>query len=223
MTISTDLLSDIIKQAIKRGATDAEAIASETTEFSVEVRLGEIEKLQEAASRGVGLRVLCEGRQASCSTSDVSPEGIEELIANAVEMAKQTSIDEAAILPAREELATEIADLNLFDPAIVELSPERKIEMARAVEDAARRFDPRIINSEGGACNTKIGKMTLVNSIGFAGEYTATNCNLFTAPVAKQDDQMQVGFWGDRQRQLAAMDAPDVIGKEAARRALRKL
>lgn len=223
MTISTDLLSDIIKQAIKRGATDAEAIASETTEFSVEVRLGEIEKLQEAASRGVGLRVLCEGRQASCSTSDVSPEGIEELIANAVEMAKQTSIDEAAILPAREELATEIADLNLFDPAIVELSPERKIEMARAVEDAARRFDPRIINSEGGACNTKIGKMTLVNSIGFAGEYTATNCNLFTAPVAKQDDQMQVGFWGDRQRQLAAIDAPDVIGKEAARRALRKL
>ncbi|MFN0108894.1 MAG: TldD/PmbA family protein [Blastocatellia bacterium] len=223
MNISKELLSDIIAQAIKRGATDAEAIASETTEFSVEVRLGEIEKLQEAASRGIGLRVLCEGRQASCSTSDVSPEGIEELIANAVEMAKQTSIDEAAILPAREELAIGIADLNLFDPAIVELSPERKIEMARAVEDAARSFDSRIVNSEGGACSTKIGKMTLVNSIGFAGEYTATNCNLFTAPIAKLDEQMQVGFWGDRQRQLAALDAPDVIGKEAARRALRKL
>ena len=223
MTISTDLLSDIIKQAIKRGATDAEAIASETTEFSVEVRLGEIEKLQEAASRGIGLRVLCEGRQASCSTSDVSAEGVEELIANAVEMAKRTSVDEAAILPAREELATTIPDLGLFDPAIVELAPERKIEMARAAEAAARGFDPRIVNSEGGACSTTVGRTILVNSAGFVGEYSGTNCNLVTVPLAKAGEQMQVGYWGDTKRRLNALDSPETIGKEAARRALRKL
>ncbi len=221
--ISTDLLSDIVSRAIKLGATDAEAIAVESTDFSVEVRLGEIEKLQEAASRGVGLRVLYEGRQASCSTSDVSGEGIEELIANAVEMAKLTSVDEAAVLPARDELAKEIADLGLFDSAIAELSTEKKIEMARQAEAAARSFDPRIVNSEGGACSSKSGKLTLVNSVGFAGQYIATSCNLFTAPIAKSGDQMQVGFWGDRQRLLSAIDAPDVIGKEAARRALRKL
>ncbi len=221
--ISTDLLSDIVSRAIKLGATDAEAMAIESTDFSVEVRLGEIEKLQEAASRGVGLRVLYQGRQASCSTSDVSRQGIEELISNAVEMAKLTSVDEAAVLPAREELAREIADLGLYDPAIAELSTERKIEMARLTEDAARGFDPRIVNSEGGACSTKSGKLMLVNSAGFSGEYIATNCNLLTAPIAKSGDQMQVGFWGDRQRRLAALDAPDVIGREAARRALRKL
>ncbi|MGH9802222.1 MAG: TldD/PmbA family protein, partial [Blastocatellia bacterium] len=90
-------------------------------------------------------------------------------------------------------------------------------------EAAARSFDPRIVNSEGGACHTKIGKMTLVNSVGFAGQYTATTCNLLTVPLAKAGEQMQVGFWGDRQRQLAALDSPETIGKEAARRALRKL
>lgn len=221
--ISTDLLSDIVSRAIKRGATDAEAIAIESTDFSVEVRLGEVEKLQEAASRGIGLRVLYEGRQASCSTSDVSREGIEELIANAVEMAKMTSVDEAAILPTREELAVKIADLGLHDTAIAELSAERRIEMARQAEDSARSFDPRIVNSEGGACNSRAGKITLVNSAGFAGGYTATNCNLVVAPIAKSGEQMQVGFWGDRQRQLASLDAPEAIGKEAARRALRKL
>ena len=46
--ITKDLLSDIVKAAIKRGATDAEAVGIETTEFQVEVRLGEVEKLQEA-------------------------------------------------------------------------------------------------------------------------------------------------------------------------------
>jgi PmbA protein len=223
MQISTDVLSDIVKQAIKRGATDAEAIAVETTDFSVEVRLGEVEKLQEAASRGVGVRVLYEGRQASCSTSDVSPEGVKELIASAVEMARWTSVDESAVLPAREELAREIADLGLYDSAIAELSPERKIEMARAAEDAARSFDPRIVNSEGGSCSTTIGKITLVTSGGFAGEYRGTLCGVVTAPIAKDGEQMQIGYWGDGQRSIAALDSPEKIGREAARRAIRKL
>jgi PmbA protein len=221
--LSTGLLSDIVAQAIKRGATDAEAVAMETTDFSVEVRLGEIEKLQEAASRGVGLRVLYDGRQASCSTSDVSAEGIEELVAHAVEMARLTSVDEAAVLPAREELAREVADLGLYDPAIVDLSPERKIEMARAAEDAARSFDPRIVNSEGGSCSTTVGRTLLVTSAGFAGEYQGTRCGVVTAPIAKDGEQMQVGYWGHGQRLLAALDSPEEIGREAARRALRKL
>src|SRR5581483_11925502 len=97
-TITKDFLSDIVAQAIKRGATDAEAIAIETTDFSVEVRLGQVEKLQEAASRGLGLRVLYQGRQASCSTSDISPQAIDELVNTAVEMARLTSVDEDAVL-----------------------------------------------------------------------------------------------------------------------------
>src|SRR5262245_30318283 len=103
--IMKDLLSDIVGRAIKRGATDAEALGLETTAFAVEIRMGQIEKLEEAASRGLGLRVLYEGRQASCSTSDVNPQAIEELIGTAVEMAKLTSVDESAMLPERDELA----------------------------------------------------------------------------------------------------------------------
>ncbi len=221
--ITQDFLSDIVSRAIKSGATDAEAIGSETTEFHVEVRLGQVEKLQEAASRGVGLRVLYEGRQASCSTSDFSMEAIEELIANAVTMAKRTSIDEAALLPAREELANEVVDLGLYDSAIAECPTERKIEMSRECEDEARAFDQRIANSEGASFSTTIGKSTLVTSAGFAGEYRGAICGLMVAPIAKEGDRMQVGYWGDRQRSFAALDSPEEIGKEAARRALRKL
>ena len=38
--ITAELLSDIVDQAIKRGATDAEAIGVEATEFEVEVYQG---------------------------------------------------------------------------------------------------------------------------------------------------------------------------------------
>jgi PmbA protein len=221
--ITTELLSDIVSQAVKRGATEAEAVGFQSTEFHVEVRLGEVEKLQEAASRGVGLRVLYQGRQASSSTSDVSPQAIDELISSAVEMAKLTSIDEAAALPARDELALEVADLGLFDPGVGELTTERKIEMARSAEEAARGADPRITNSEGSACSTTAGNIILVTSAGFAGEYRSTTCALTVAPIAKECGQMQVAAWGDRQCALASLDSPEALGREAARRALRKL
>jgi PmbA protein len=221
--ITRDFLSDIVGRAIKRGATDAEAIGIETTKFSAEVRMGEIEKLQEAATRGLGLRVLYQGRQASCSTSDVNPQAVEELIATAVEMARMTSVDESAMLPARDELAAGTPELNLHDRAIVELPTERKIEMARACEAAARDYDARIVNSEGASCSTWDSRFTLATSAGFAGEYQTTRCRLAVAPIAKDGGQMQVGSWSDGKRKLADLDAAEDIGCEAARRAIRKL
>lgn len=224
MEITKNLLTEVVSSALKRGATEAEVIALETTEFSVEVRLGEIETLQESASRGLGLRVIYEGRQASASTSDIQPQSIDKLIADAVEMARFTSIDEAAILPAREELAHEIPDnLALYDEAIEALPTEQKIAMAQAAEAAARSFDPRIINSEGAACSTTLGRMLLVTSSGFAGEYRGTNCGLMTAPIAREGEQMQIAGWGDSQRWLNKLDAPEEIGRVAAERAIRKL
>jgi PmbA protein len=225
-TVTTDFLSDIVSQALRRGATEAEAIALEDTDFNVEVRLGEIEKLEESASRGIGLRVIYEGRQASASTSDFSPAAIQELIASAVAMARLTSVDDAAVLPSREELLSDggvNGDLLLFDEAVTGLPTERKIEMARVAEAAARKYDSRIVNSEGAACSTTAGHLVLVNSSGFAGEYRGTTCNLSVSPIARAGDQMQVSGWGDSQRKLAALDDPDELGREAARRALRKL
>ena len=211
--ITTDLLSDIVNKAIKRGATDAEAVGVESTEFQVEVRLGEVEKLQEAASRGIGLRVLYQGRQASSSTSDTSPQAIDELISSAVEMAKLTSIDEAAALPLRDELAFEVADLGLYDPGVGELTTERKIEMARSAEEAARCADARIANSEGSVCSTAVNNIILVTSAGFVGEYRGSTCALTVAPIAKQGGQMQVASWGDIQCALASLDSPEALGR----------
>ncbi len=43
---------------MKAGASDAEAVAREGDEFSVNVRMGEVETLKESGSRGLGLRVF---------------------------------------------------------------------------------------------------------------------------------------------------------------------
>ncbi len=100
------LAEQAVELARRAGATDAEAIAAEGDEFSVHVRLGEVDELTESGSRAIGLRVFFEAeggqRTANTSTSDLSKDGIARLVGGAVELAKVTGADPFAGLPERE-------------------------------------------------------------------------------------------------------------------------
>src|SRR5229473_2404667 len=52
------MAADDVAMAMKAGASDAEAVVREGDEFSVTVRMGQVEKLQESGSRGLGVRVF---------------------------------------------------------------------------------------------------------------------------------------------------------------------
>ena len=84
------LTADVVALAMKAGATDAESIAREGDEFSVSVRMGEVETLKESGSRGLGLRVFLGTRSATTSTSDLTPDGIRQLVDGAMALARVT-------------------------------------------------------------------------------------------------------------------------------------
>ncbi len=52
------LATDVVKLAMKAGASDAEVVVREGDEFSVNVRMGQVETLKESGSRALGLRVF---------------------------------------------------------------------------------------------------------------------------------------------------------------------
>jgi PmbA protein len=85
--------TDVVALAMKAGASDAEAVAREGDEFSVNVRMGQVETLKESGSRGLGLRVFLGKRSASASTSDLTAEGIRQLVDGAMALAKVTEED----------------------------------------------------------------------------------------------------------------------------------
>src|SRR3954470_19170700 len=89
------LAEDIVEQTMKRGASAAEAVVREGTEFSTVVRLGNVETLKESGSKALGVRAFMGQRAASTYTSDFSAEGIERLISGALELARITSEDPA--------------------------------------------------------------------------------------------------------------------------------
>ena len=84
------LAADVVALAMKAGASDAEAVVREGDEFSVNVRMGQVETLKESGSRALGLRVFLGSKSASSSTSDFTAEGIRQLVEGAVALAGVT-------------------------------------------------------------------------------------------------------------------------------------
>src|SRR5689334_11406069 len=101
-----EIAADVISRAMKAGATAAEAVVREGSEFSTLVRLGQVETLKEAGSRALGLRVYMGQRAASTYSSDFTPDGIERLVKGAIELAHITSEDPYAGLPDPSELGS---------------------------------------------------------------------------------------------------------------------
>ena len=128
---------EVLDRAMKAGATDAEAIAYESDDFSTLVRLGQVEMLKESGSRAIGLRVFDGQRAASTSSSDLSPEGLKQLVQGAVALAKITSEDPYVGLPDADAMGQCPGDLGLYFEDVNEQPPAERIEMARRCEAAA--------------------------------------------------------------------------------------
>jgi PmbA protein len=211
-------------EAVRRGASAAEVFMTRRKEFSVSVRLGDVEKVKEAIDQGLGLRLLIDGQQASVSCSDFSEDAVLALVDEAIELARAASPDESAGLPDASELAGEVPDLGLFDEEVERLPTEKKIRMALAAERAAQDYSERIVNFDGGGLDTASSTITLANSLGFAGEYQSTLISLAAVPVAADDrGHMQRDYWYDTRRRLDELASPEEIGRVAAQRTLRKL
>ncbi|MGD0800960.1 MAG: TldD/PmbA family protein [Terracidiphilus sp.] len=218
------LTADVVAQAMKAGASDAEAVAREGDEFSVNVRMGQVETLKESGSQRLGLRVFLGVRSASSSTSDLTLEGIRQLVEGAVALAKVTEEDPFSGLPERGELGSIGGDLHLYSEDVYSLAGAERIELARRAEAAALAADERITNSDGGSFEAATGRKALANSRGFHGEYRSSYAGVSAAPLAVDvNGTKQSDSWWSSARRLKDLDSPESIGKEAARRVLRRL
>ncbi len=226
LTSLLDLGDRVVGMAKSRGATVAECVVRFGAELSARVRLGEPELVEEAGSRSLGLRVMKGKHVASTSTSDLSEAGIERAVADAIELADLSQEDPFAG-PADPALLCDPAaapDLELYDPAGGQLDAAQAIALAKEAEDAARAYDARITNSDGGTFGRTAGGVALVLSSGFRAAYRGSYQSLSVVPVADDaDGKKRRGYHWTAKRHLAELEPADEVGKEAARRTLRKL
>ncbi|MBL8258820.1 MAG: metalloprotease PmbA [Candidatus Competibacteraceae bacterium] len=215
------LVSDILGEARRQGASAAEAAVSFSSALSVSVRLGQVDTLEHHRQRGLGVTAYVGQSRGSASTADWRPEAIRDTVQSAVAIARHTAADPYAGLADAARLARETPALDLYHPW--PLSAEDAIELARDCEAAALAHDPRIRNSEGASVATHAGLAIYGNSHGFYGGYPTTRHSLSCSVIARDERGMQRDHWYTLARDPMALEEPASVGREAARRALRQL
>jgi PmbA protein len=215
------LVEDLLSEARRLGASAAEAAVSSNAGLSLTVRLGETETIEHTRDNGLGVTVYFGQRKGSASTSDLNPQAIKETVEAACNFARYTSEDPYSGLADAALMATDKPDLDLYHPW--QQSIEEAIELAIRCEDAAREYDPRIVNSEGASLNSHDGLHVYGNTHGFMGGYPSSRHSLSCAVVGRQNESMQRDYWYTLSRQSNRLQTPEEVGRMAAKRTLARL
>ncbi|HXH22050.1 MAG TPA: TldD/PmbA family protein [Dehalococcoidia bacterium] len=219
------IASDIVEKARRLGADQADAYVVASNESSVQVRRGAVERVIDAGSRAAGIRVIKEGRTAVCSTADMTPKALEQLVRDAVDLASISEPDAYAGLPERADLASGVLpDLQLYDEQIESLTADEMREMALRCEAAAFDYDGRVTNSDSCAMEVRRGVVALANSLGFAASYPSTAAGIMIEAICDDaEGKKRNDYWHSYERALHRLEKPEEVGRKAAARAVAKL
>jgi len=218
-----DVAQDLVARARRAGAEAADAVVGDSDGLEVGIRLGEVEKLKRSRERRAGLRVFVGGATAIASSGDLSAAGLDALVDDAVALARVIAPDPCGGLPDAADLATAQPDLALYDAAVETIEPAAAFDRCRAAEEAARAASAEITNSDGSEFGCGGGQVALASSHGFVGGYGSSSFSLTAVPIATRDGHMQRDYWYSTSRTLDGLEPADAIGREAARRTLRRL
>ncbi len=220
-----DGLKDIVRVALDharaKGATSAEAEASEGVGQSVTVRLGAVETIEYNRDKGLGITVFVGQKRGHASTSDLAAGAVKSAVDAALSIAGLTAADDYAGLADPDLLAVSFPDLDLFHPWSLEV--EQAIELARRCEQAALDVDRRVSNSEGATVSAQQSHFAYGNSHGFLAGYPSSRHTVSCAVIAGKDEGMQRDDWWSVARSASDLEPVRQIGLKAGERAVRRL
>ena len=209
---ATALAADAVARATKNGADEADCVVASSASTQVGVRLGKVENIDRSEGGELGLRAFVGRRNASASTSDLTPASIDTLVTRVVAMARLAPEDAFAGLAPAELLARGPFDDFDGDDG-VHVAPE----------DLRARAVPGVTNSQGGGASAGRGTTAIATSTGFAAGQTGTSHSVSASVLAGEGARMQRDYHYDSKRHLGDLDRASSVGAEAGAKAVARL
>ncbi len=208
-----------VQKAKSKGAAMAEAYVLSSKELSIDVRDGQVETMKLAEDRGLGLRVITDGRVGFAFTTEFSDDGLDSVVQQALANGANTEPDEFYTLP---QVTQQYTQLDIYDPTIRSATVEEKIKMAMEMENTAKSYDKRVKIIESSSYQDAELEVSIVNSQGLSAHYQGAYCGIYLSLVAGEGEDSQTGFALKYGLKFADLN-PALIGKQAAERAVRML
>ena len=214
------LAADAVAQARGLGADAADALAIDRRGTDVELREGQIEKLEQAEARELGLRVFVGQSAATIAGSVLTREAIARLAETAIAMARLAPPDPYSGIAEAKFLARDIADLDLVSANLPDAGQLQ--QMALAAETAALAV-AGAAKSGGASASATSRAMALATSNGFAQGYRRTGVSVSVAAIAGEGTAMERDYDYSSAVHFADLKSPEDVGTSAGRRAARRL
>ena len=209
-----DFLDRLISTAAESGIEASEAYYVEKESSSLMRSSGQVE-YKSNQTRGLGFRGMLNGRMGYASTEAFDDEAIRQLVKGVKESAELCENDDVQLL---HQGGDQVPQIDLYNPALDQVSPEAKQEAASRLDDLASHMDEHI---ENGYYGVETGKVTIriKNSLGMDRSYTDNICALFCQPNARDGAFVSSGGYMQMERDFAKLDV-EKVAREGVKRAV---
>lgn len=214
----------VIKEALKNGADEVSVDISSGRGVEVEFRDKKLDKLQEATTNSLSLKVYADQKFSVYSTNDLKKDTLTGFVKEAVAGTKYLSQDEFRKLPDPKYYPKAIeGDLKIKDPGFEKIDTSERIRIASEIEKAALEVSDQIISVSAGYSDGSYGGV-LVNSNGFSGEYSETVFSAGAEVTVKDQESGRPADWMySSVRFFNELPSTEFLGVTAAKRALQKI
>jgi len=218
-----NLSQKIVADAKKLGASAVDSVVVENISKSIEVKNGNLEKIEQSEKLSLGVRVFVGYRSACVSISNKSNSSLEQMIIRAIAMAKESPPDEFSALATKNQFLGDfkIEKFNLFDEYFNTAELDKLKSLAIEMEKSALSVSG-ISQCEGGI-NCNLSKFHMSSSNGFSQGYSKTGFQLFCSAIANDGFLMERDFATETRSFFYDLPEVNTLGHLAAKRAASRL
>ena len=186
-----------MNHALEKGAQQASVRISNSRSSSVEVRDEKIDKLEQAIESGLTIRLFVDKKYSEHSTNRLKKEELARFIEQAIEGTRFLAEDEFRTLP-EPDLYYKGGnnDLQTIDSDFGNVDPQKKIDLAFAVEKEVLGKDERLISVSAGYYDG-FDERVLVTSNGFEGDGANSQFGLYSSVSVKSGDARPESSWSE--------------------------
>ncbi|NWF88059.1 MAG: TldD/PmbA family protein [Ignavibacteriaceae bacterium] len=213
-----------VDYTLKSGADETSVVISNSRDIEIEYRNKQLDKLQESTQNSLDLQIFANHKYSSHSTSDLRKDELKKFIEEAVSATKYLTEDKFRSLPDAKHYPTKMdKDLKLKDSAYDKVQSDERVKLASEIEKEAMAISDKIISSTAGYYDTYYENVR-VHSNGFKGESSGTVFSAGAQVTVKDEAGGRPEDWFYATTRFKnEIPSPEVLGKEAAKRALRKI
>lgn len=183
-----------VEVAKKAGASDTWVSASESRDVEFSYRDGKLEKVKDATSVGLSIKLYVAGRYSSHSTTDLRPAQVSAFIIEAVALTKALQKDPFRKITDPALFSNQpTTDLQLVDSKLRKLDRNQRLIWCKEL-DALTHTDKRLISATSAVYDGSSESVS-VSSNGFNGHKAATYLWLGTELTFKDQGHKRAGSY----------------------------